>query len=125
MHDLARWNELPVAEQERAVGRRKRDSRELSDRAKPASAHISRVVIEEAGEELEIVRHSFPYGTTSEHGLFFIAYTRDLGIPERMLARMFGADDGIHDRLLDFARAVSGASFFTPSLPVLRSLNAR
>ena len=124
VHDLARWNELPVAEQERAVGRRKRDSRELSDRAKPESAHISRVVIEEDGRELEIVRHSLPYGTTSEHGLFFIAYTRDLAIPERMLARMFGtAGDGIHDRLLDFTRAVSGANFFAPSLRVLRSLS--
>jgi putative iron-dependent peroxidase len=123
VHDLARWNELPVAEQERAIGRRKRDSRELSDRAKPETAHISRVVIEEDGEELEIVRHSFPYGTTSEHGLFFIAYTRDLAIPERMLARMYGtAGDGVHDRLMEFTRAVSGANFFAPSLRVLRSL---
>jgi putative iron-dependent peroxidase len=123
VHDLARWNELPVADQERAIGRRKRDSRELSDRAKPETAHISRVVIEENGEELEIVRHSFPYGTTSEHGLFFIAYTRDLAIPERMAARMYGtAGDGLHDRLMEFTRAVSGANFFTPSLRTLRSL---
>jgi putative iron-dependent peroxidase len=126
VHDLARWSELPVADQERAIGRRKRDSRELSDRAKPATAHISRVVIEEDGEELEIVRHSFPYGTTSESGLFFIAYTRDLAIPERMLARMYGtAGDGLHDRLMEFTRAVSGANFFTPSLRVLGSLASR
>lgn len=126
VHDLARWNELPVAEQERAIGRRKRNSRELSDRAKPATAHISRVVIEEDGEELEIVRHSFPYGTTSESGLFFIAYTPDLAIPERMLARIYGTSgDGLHDRLMEFTRAVSGANFFAPSLRVLRSLASR
>jgi putative iron-dependent peroxidase len=74
VHDLVRWSELPVREQEGVVGRRKVDSRELSDAAKLATAHIARTVIEEHGKELEIVRHSFPYGTTSEHGLFFIAY---------------------------------------------------
>ncbi len=123
VHDLARWAQEPVAEQERAIGRRKRDSKELSAKAKPATAHISRVVIEQDGKELEIVRHSFPYGTTTEAGLFFIAYTQDLGIPERMLSRMLGASgDGLHDHLMDFTRAVSGASFFAPSQPVLRRL---
>jgi putative iron-dependent peroxidase len=126
VHDLAKWQSLPVAEQEQVIGRRKRDSRELSSRAKPPTAHISRTVIEEDGEELEILRHSFPYGTTSECGLFFLAYTRDLGIPEKMLRRMLGAaGDGLHDRLMEFSRAVSGASFFAPSLRVLRSLAAR
>jgi putative iron-dependent peroxidase len=83
-------------------------------------------VIVEDGEELEILRHSFPYGTSSEHGLFFIAYTRDLAIPTKMLRRMLGASgDGLHDRLMEFTRAVSGASFFAPSLRVLRSLAER
>jgi putative iron-dependent peroxidase len=123
VHDLAAFERLPVREQEKVIGRRKRDSRELSDRAKPPTAHIARVVIVEDGEELEIVRHSFPYGTSSEHGLFFIAYTRDLAIPMRMLRRMLGASgDGLHDRLMEFTRAVTGASFFAPSLRVLRSL---
>ena len=125
VHDLVKWAGLSVREQEGVVGRRKRDSRELSDRAKPKTAHIARTVIEEDGEELEIVRHSFPYGTTSESGLFFIAYTKDLAIPEKMLRRMLGAsDDGLHDRLLDFTRAVSGATFFAPSLRRVRSLGA-
>jgi putative iron-dependent peroxidase len=81
--------------------------------------------IEEHGEELEIVRHSFPYGTLTEAGLFFIAYTKDLTIPEKMLSRMFGTSgDGLHDHLMDFTRAVSGATFFAPSLKVLKALAA-
>jgi putative iron-dependent peroxidase len=125
VHDLARWATLSVEEQEGAIGRRKRDSKELSAARKPATAHISRVVIEQDGEELEILRHSMPYGTVSEAGLFFIAYTRDLGIPERMLARMYGTSgDGLHDRLMEFTRAVSGANFFAPSLKVLKRLAA-
>jgi putative iron-dependent peroxidase len=126
VHDLAKWSGLAAREQEGVVGRRKRDSHELPARIKPGTAHISRVVIEEDGEELEILRHSFPYGTTSEHGLFFIAYTRDLAIPEKMLRRMMGASgDGLHDRLMEFTRAVSGATFFAPSLPVLGRLAGR
>jgi porphyrinogen peroxidase len=123
VHDLGKWAGLSLREQEAAVGRRKRDSVELSDRQKPPSAHISRVVIEENGEELQIMRHSFPYGDLNEAGLFFIAYTRTLEIPERMLLRMFGlAGDGVHDRLLDFTRAVRGAHFFAPPLRVLKNL---
>ncbi len=73
VHNLKKWGTLPRKEQEKVIGRRKADSQELSDRAKPPTAHIRRVVMEENGEELQIVRHSFPYGTVSEQGLFFIA----------------------------------------------------
>lgn len=123
VHDLKSWAGLPKKEQEQVIGRTKGNSKELSDKAKPPTAHISRVVIEEDGEELEIVRHSFPYGTVSEHGLFFIAYTRNLDIPDKMLRRMLGASgDGLHDHLMDYTRAVSGATFFAPSLKSLKSL---
>ena len=40
-----------------------------------------------------------------------------------MLARMFGtAADGVHDRLTDFSRPVSGAYYFAPSLNALNAL---
>jgi porphyrinogen peroxidase len=123
VHDLTRWETLSDKEQEGIVGRRKRDSVELSDAKKPATAHIARAVIEENGAELEVVRHSLPYGTVSEAGLFFICYTRDLRIPDLMLSRMMGSTgDGLHDRLMEFSRAVSGANFFAPSLATLRAL---
>lgn len=126
VHDLTRWAALQVPQQEAVIGRRKRDSRELSAARKPPTAHISRVVIEEDGEELEIVRHSFPYGTLSEAGLFFIAYNRTLDTFEKMLIRMMGAAaDGLHDHLMDFTRPVSGATFFAPSLKILAQLGSR
>ena len=126
VHNLKKWATVPLPEQEGAIGRKKKDSKELSDKLKPATAHISRVVMEENGQELEIVRHSFPYGTVSESGLFFIAYTKNLDIPEKMLRRMYGtAGDGLHDHLMDFAQAVTGATFFAPSLPMLKSLGSR
>lgn len=123
VHNLARWEKLPVSEQEQAVGRTKADDEELDDEVKPASAHIARVVIEEDGEELEILRHSLPYGGTAENGLYFVAYCASPGPFRRMLKRMVERDeDGNYDRLLDFTRAVTGASFFTPSATLLESL---
>ncbi|MBI3303200.1 MAG: Dyp-type peroxidase [Deltaproteobacteria bacterium] len=89
-------------------------------------ALVSRVVIGEDGEELQIVRHSFPYGTVSEAGSFFITYSKSLDIPEKMLSRMMGTvGDRLHDHLMDYTQAVSGATFFAPSLEVLRSLRSR
>jgi putative iron-dependent peroxidase len=123
VHDLDAWERQTRRYQELTIGRTRRESRELSDSVKPPTAHIARVVIEEDGEELEIVRHSFPYGNSSENGLFFLAYTCDLSIPGRMLARMLGiSGDGVRDQLLDYTRPVSGAHFFAPSLETLRSL---
>lgn len=123
VHNLTGWDALPVSEQEAAVGRTKDEDEELPDTEKPPSAHIARVVIEEDGKELEVVRHSMPYGTTSECGLFFIAYGRSPQPFRRMLERMVRSDAaGHHDRLLDFTRPVTGASFFTPSLDLLRGL---
>lgn len=126
IHDLNRWVAVPLHEQEKIIGRRKSNSEELSGRIKPPTAHISRVVIEENGAELKIVRHSFPYGTTTEAGLFFIAYTKSLDITDKMLARMIGASgDGAHDHLLQYTRAVSGATFFAPPLRLLQSLASK
>ena len=60
----------------------------------------------------------------SPNALF--TYTRTLDIPEKMLSRMMGTSgDGLHDHLMDYTRAVSGATFFALSLKVLKSLEAR
>ena len=125
VHKLKDWDNLPVKEQESVIGRTKTDDVELVGDAKPATAHISRVVIKENNEELEILRHSMPYGNSREAGLLFIAYAKTPDNFDRMLDRMIYADsDGHYDHLMDYTRAVSGASFFVPSLDFLHSLAA-
>jgi len=124
VHDLPRWEGLSLADQEAAIGRTKESDEEMDDEVKPPSAHIARVVIEEDGRELEVLRHSMPYGTTSENGLYFIAYCASPLPFRKMLERMvLSAGDGHHDRLLDFTRAVTGAAFFAPSVEFLTSLS--
>jgi putative iron-dependent peroxidase len=124
VHDLDAFEALPVPEQERVFGRTKADSVELDDAAKPATAHIARVEIHDSeGEELPIYRRSVPYGNVHEHGLYFVAFSADLQRYDVMLSRMFGtAPDGLHDRMTDFTRPVSGAYYFAPSLTLLHEL---
>jgi porphyrinogen peroxidase len=123
VHDLIAFNRLSIEEQQRVFGRTKADSTELSDEEKPPTAHIARVETSVAGEELEIFRRSVPYGTSEEHGLYFVAFSAERSRYDRMLARMFGvAPDGLHDRLTDFSRPVSGAYYFAPSLNALNGL---
>jgi porphyrinogen peroxidase len=123
VHDLDAFNHLEVDEQERVIGRTKQDSRELVGTAKPPTAHIARVEMSVGASEVEIFRRSVPYGTVTEHGLYFVAFSADPTRYDRMLARMFGtADDGVRDRLTDFSRPVSGAYYFAPSLNALREL---
>ena len=119
VHDLGAFNRLPVEEQERVIGRTKVDSVELTDAAKPPTAHIARVTIDDGGEELKIFRRSVPYGTVTEQGLYFVAFSADRSRYDRMLARMFGTADGVHDRLVDFSHPVSGAYYFAPSMNAL------
>lgn len=121
-HDLDKWKKLKVDAQEQVMGRTKLESIELDDDVKPDNAHVARTVVEdEDGEELEILRHSLPYGDgRGDQGLFFIAYTKDLTRIDQMLVRMFGTSgDGIHDRLLHFVTALDGAYYFAPSEELL------
>ena len=106
VHDLTAFGALTQAEQERVIGRTKPDSVELPASAKPPTAHIARVEVEDAqGRELALYRRSVPYGTVAEHGLYFVAFSAERSRYDALLARMFGTSgDGIADRLTHFSR---------------------
>jgi porphyrinogen peroxidase len=122
LHDMKRWNALPVEAQEHIIGRRKLSDVELDAAEKPASAHSALTVIEENGKELKIVRDNMPFGRPGhgEFGTYFIGYCRTPRVTEMMLQNMFvGRPPGNYDRLLDFSRAVTGSLFFVPSATIL------
>ncbi len=115
VHDLPKWEALSVPEQEQVIARTKAENVEFSAEFKPPTAHIERVSIKEEGKSLEMLRHSLPYGTAEEHGLYFASYTGRPDVFPRMLERMVVADgEGHYDHLLDYSRAVTGARFFAP-----------
>ena len=128
LRDVAGWNELPVEEQEKIVGRTKLADIELSDDVKPSSAHNALTVITGPdGEEVQIVRDNMPYGSPGDgrYGTYFIGYARSPATIEQMLVNMFvGSPEGNYDRLLDFSTAMTGTLFFVPAVPLLESLGA-
>ncbi|MDX4944510.1 Dyp-type peroxidase [Providencia manganoxydans] len=122
-HSLKKWERFSEHEQEKMIGRTKKDSVELDENARNVTSHVSRVVVEEDGEELSIMRHSLPYGTASgKHGLFFVAYCARLHNIEQQLLSMFGEKDGKYDDLLRMTKAVSGSYYFAPSIDRLLAL---
>jgi putative iron-dependent peroxidase len=78
--------------------------------------------VSEDGVGLKIYRRSAPYGTVTEHGLYFVAFACDLHRFDVQLQRMYGlAGDGLSDRLIEFSQAVTGAYWYVPSTDDLRA----
>lgn len=124
LHDVAAWNAMSVEQQEAAVGREKLSDIELPDDQKAPGAHTALTSIEdEDGTELQILRDNMPFGSVSgagEYGTYFIGYTRDPAVIERMLRNMFVGDPpGTTDRLLEVSTAVTGSLFFVPTVDQL------
>ncbi|WP_159991974.1 Dyp-type peroxidase [Pelistega ratti] len=124
LHDLKKWNNIPIQNQEASVGRSKKENIEFAKEVRLPSSHLGRVNIKEDGKGLKIVRRSLPFGTASgEHGLLFCAYCARLYNIEAQLLNMFGETDGKVDLLLThLSQAISGAYYFAPSLERLQNL---
>ena len=122
IHHLHQWNEQPVPEQEKIIGRTKADDIEFSREEKAPTAHVKRANIKDAdGKGMEILRHSMPYGNSKEAGLLFASYCRTPLHFELMLEAMMKADEaGHYDHLMNFSTAVTGCAFFAPSVEFLK-----
>jgi len=123
LHDLERWEAMPVEQQERAVGRTKLDDIELPDEAKPPDSHVAlNTIVDESGEQRQIMRFNMPFGSVGagEFGTYFIGYARTPDVIEQMLTHMFvGNPPGTTDRLLDVSTAMTGNLFFVPAADFL------
>ncbi|KAJ6000952.1 hypothetical protein N7481_001361 [Penicillium waksmanii] len=127
VHDMAGWKSLESEQQEQIIGRTKPDNMELDDveDGKQASHKTLSTIEDEDGNEHDILRDNMPFGSpaSGEYGTYFIGYTRRLWVIEKMIERMFvGHPSGLHDRLLDYSRPLTGCVFFAPSADVLDGL---
>ncbi len=122
VHDLDAFNKVPIEEQERIVGRKKRDSAELTKQAMHPLGHIPRTRIDEEGKRMEIFRRGVPFGSVNTQGLYIAAFSAERRRFDVMLEMMFGTSaDGETDRLMDYTRPTSGSYYFAPSLTSWRS----
>jgi porphyrinogen peroxidase len=126
LHDLPAWSKVPTPVQESIIGRTKIDNIEIDDDDAPRKSHKSLATIVDAeGREHDILRDNMPFGRPghNEFGTYFIGYSRYLWVIEKMLQRMYiGDPPGAYDRLLDFSKPHTGATFFAPSRPTLQKL---
>jgi putative iron-dependent peroxidase len=117
---LPSWIALAGSEQEKVIGRTKADSTELDQSVMPDDSHVSRNVVEEDGEELQIFRRNVAYGGPTDHGTVFVGYCATQHPLDIMLRRMAGAtEDGIRDALTRHTEALSGAYYLIPSVEAL------
>jgi porphyrinogen peroxidase len=116
-HLVAEWEALPVAQQERIMGRTKRDSVELEN--KPPDSHVARTDQDTFGH---IFRRNMPYGSVDNHGTVFVGFSAEQKRLSGMLESMAGLVSGQRDALTRFTVPLSGAYYFVPSVESLRSL---
>ena len=80
VHKFNQWDKLAVSDQEKVIGRTKKDDIEFSDEEKAPTAHVKRSNVKNSeGKKMEILRHSMPYGNAAEGGLYFVSYCRTPG----------------------------------------------
>jgi putative iron-dependent peroxidase len=126
LHDMVAWAKVPTPLQEQIIGRTKIDNVEIDDDDAPRKSHKSlATIVDPDGNEHDILRDNMPFGRAGhgEFGTYFIGYSRNLWVIEKMLQRMYVGDPpGAYDRLLDFSTPHTGATFFAPSRPTLQAL---
>ena len=124
VHDLAHWSAQSLKEQEDTYGRTKEDNIEYPSEEKALTAHTKRTSLKgAAGESVEILRQSMPYGDLRESGLLFASYCRTPENFSLMLRSMAEGDGQGHtDQLMKFTRAITGQAFFAPPLSWFDSL---
>ncbi len=116
VHDLDKWNSIPVHCQEAVVGRTKQENIELEGSEMPDDSHISRTDLTVAGVPMKMYRRSAPFGSVTEKGLLFLAFGCELVRFTSQLESMYGlTEDQKIDQLLNFSKAVTGSYWFAPS----------
>jgi putative iron-dependent peroxidase len=114
VHDLNRFEAMTTREQDRTIGRRKRDNKELGKA--PVSAHVKRTAQESFDPTAFIVRRSMPWADACRAGLVFVAFGNSFDAFDALLRRMVGAEDGIVDALFTFTRPISGSYLWCPPM---------
>ncbi|HWZ83717.1 MAG TPA: Dyp-type peroxidase [Terriglobales bacterium] len=110
VHDTALWEALPVATQERVIGRMKMDSVEIENKA--PDSHVASTDQDKFGK---IFRRNMPYGTVTNHGTMFVGFSADQRRLSKMLESMAGLAGGTRDALTRYTRPLTGAYYFVPS----------
>jgi putative iron-dependent peroxidase len=113
-HDFDAFDQLPEAERDNIIGRRRSDNEELEQA--PESAHVKRTAQESFTPEAFVLRRSMPWSEGGQGGLSFLAFGHSLAAFEAQMRRMAGLADGIVDSMFRISQPVSGGYYWCPPM---------
>ncbi|WP_321324536.1 Dyp-type peroxidase [Thiomicrorhabdus sp.] len=123
VHNMEKWNQVPVHCQEAVVGRTKIENEELEGDAMPVDSHVSRTDLKVDGVAMKVYRRSAPFGSVKQHGLLYLAFACELKRFTTQLESMYGHnEEGVIDQLLNYSTAVTGSYCFAPSIEDLQEV---
>lgn len=123
LHNLEKWNELSVIEQELTMGISKCEGNILPEHMLSPSSHLQRMqATDRNGNSVKVFQQSMPYGDLQELGIYFISCASSPNPFRHILeSRFFGDGAGHYDKLLDYTSAETGAAFFAPSIEFIKA----
>jgi len=118
VHNIPRWEQLSLAEQEASYGRSKVENIEFSATQKSSCAHTKRASVKDKhSNSVEILRQSLPWADQHAQGLMFASFAASPDNFNLMLQSMCQIDQSAQcDAILNVSKAVSGDAFFAPPL---------
>ncbi|WP_040725882.1 Dyp-type peroxidase [Thiomicrorhabdus sp. Kp2] len=123
VHNMEKWNQVPVHCQEAVVGRTKIENEELEGDAMPVDSHVSRTDLKVDGVAMKVYRRSAPFGSVKQNGLLYLAFACELKRFTSQLESMYGHnEEGVIDQLLNYSTAVSGSYCFAPAMEDLQEM---
>ena len=121
LHRLDKWRALETATKQQTIGPAIESGQYRAGGLGRESHKTLTTIVDAEGTEHDILRDNMPFGSPGrgEFGTYFIGYTRNLWVIEKMLANMFeGAAAGRYDRLLDFSTPMTGTTFFSSAVRI-------
>ena len=122
-HNLPKFENVPVKEQEGIIGRTKVEDVELEGEDMQHNSHVSRTDLKVDGEAMKVWRRSAPYVHSNKNGLFFLCFACNTQRIQIQLESMLGlTEDKVHDRIMEFSTPVTGSYWFAPSEEELKKV---
>ena len=120
--NMQTWQLLHESDQEDIMGCNKSNnlSFDLGELAEYSHAKRSQYSADNL-EKIELLRHSMPFGDMSVQGSMFVSCANSPQPFKKMLRSMiFGTEQGMYDKLLDYMTAQTGGAFFAPSVNFIK-----
>lgn len=120
-HNLARWQQIALAEQEIIMGRTRLDNHDVQ--YAPANCFAKRNELIDNEDERLFLNQGMPFADIQHQGFLNVICAASGYAFQTLLKHRLGyADDEGPDMWLDFSEADFGAAFFAPSVNLLKQL---